>query len=76
MQDPFGQAGFTIAGPGILLLAIDSSGIADRSIGFRVPFYIISPWTRGGNVFTEHADHTSQSEFLFSSAHSLITNSK
>ncbi|KAI8801781.1 phosphoesterase family-domain-containing protein [Cladochytrium replicatum] len=28
--------------------------------GFRLPFYIISPWTRGGNVFTEHCDHNSQ----------------
>ncbi|KAL1618562.1 hypothetical protein SLS56_010536 [Neofusicoccum ribis] len=32
--------------------------------GFRVPFYIISPWTRGGHVFTEHADHVSQLLFL------------
>ncbi|KAN0098311.1 PLC-E protein [Hyaloscypha variabilis] len=32
--------------------------------GFRVPFTIISPWTRGGHVFTEHADHTSQILFI------------
>jgi phospholipase C len=32
--------------------------------GFRVPFYIVSPWTRGGNVFTEHADHISQIKFV------------
>ncbi|RMZ79485.1 hypothetical protein DV738_g3307, partial [Chaetothyriales sp. CBS 135597] len=32
--------------------------------GFRVPFYIISPWTRGGNVFTEKADHVSQILFV------------
>jgi phospholipase C len=32
--------------------------------GFRVPLYVISPWTRGGNVFTEPADHTSQIMFL------------
>ncbi|KAJ5914606.1 Phospholipase C [Penicillium tannophilum] len=32
--------------------------------GFRVPFYIISPWTRGGRVFTERADHNSQILFL------------
>jgi phospholipase C len=32
--------------------------------GFRVPFYIISPWTRGGSVFTEHADHNSQILFI------------
>ncbi|RDL41464.1 putative Non-hemolytic phospholipase C [Venustampulla echinocandica] len=32
--------------------------------GFRLPFYIISPWTRGGHVFTEHADHNSQILFI------------
>jgi phospholipase C len=32
--------------------------------GFRLPFYIISPWTRGGAVFTEHADHNSQIMFI------------
>lgn len=34
------------------------------SIGFRVPFYIVSPWTRGGRVFTERSDHNSQILFL------------
>lgn len=33
-------------------------------LGYRVPFTIISPWTRGGNVFTEHADHNSQIMFV------------
>ncbi|KAE8442943.1 hypothetical protein EG329_002547 [Mollisiaceae sp. DMI_Dod_QoI] len=47
MEDPYGEFGYTAAGP-----------------GFRLPFYIISPWTRGGNVFTEHADHSSQIMFL------------
>lgn len=32
--------------------------------GFRLPFYIVSPWTRGGHVFTEHADHNSQILFI------------
>lgn len=32
--------------------------------GFRLPFYIVSPWTRGGNVFTERADHNSQIKFI------------
>jgi phospholipase C len=32
--------------------------------GFRVPFYIISPWTRHGGVYTEYADHNSQILFL------------
>lgn len=34
------------------------------SIGFRLPFYVISPWTRGGHVFTERADHNSQIMFV------------
>ena len=32
--------------------------------GARVPRYIISPWTQGGNVFTEPADHTSDMLFV------------
>ncbi|KAK9487019.1 phosphoesterase family-domain-containing protein [Lipomyces starkeyi] len=32
--------------------------------GFRVPFYVVSPWTRGGRVFTEPSDHNSQLLFL------------
>lgn len=32
--------------------------------GFRLPFYIVSPWTRGGHVFTEHCSHESQIMFL------------
>lgn len=32
--------------------------------GFRVPMYIISPWTRNGGVYTEHADHNSQLLFI------------
>ncbi|QIW99400.1 hypothetical protein AMS68_004918 [Peltaster fructicola] len=32
--------------------------------GFRVPFVIVSPWTRGGHVYTEHADHSSQIKFI------------
>ncbi|GJN81972.1 hypothetical protein PLIIFM63780_005508 [Purpureocillium lilacinum] len=32
--------------------------------GFRVPFYIISPWTRKGGVYTEHSDHNSQLLFI------------
>ncbi|KAJ5921076.1 hypothetical protein N7466_009402 [Penicillium verhagenii] len=32
--------------------------------GVRVPFYMISPWTRGGRVFTERADHNSQILFV------------
>ena len=32
--------------------------------GLRVPFYIISPWTRNGGVYVEHADHNSQLMFI------------
>jgi phospholipase C len=32
--------------------------------GYRLPFYIISPYTRGGHVFTEKADHNSQIMFV------------
>jgi phospholipase C len=32
--------------------------------GFRLPFYIVSPWTRGGHVYTENADHNSQIMFV------------
>ena len=32
--------------------------------GFRVPFYAVSPWSRNGGVFTEHAAHESQILFL------------
>lgn len=35
-------------------------------VGFgpRVPMVVISPWTRGGNVFSETSDHTSTLMFL------------
>lgn len=32
--------------------------------GPRVPRFIVSPWTRGGNVFAETGDHTSDIMFL------------
>lgn len=32
--------------------------------GFRVPLYLVSPWTRRGSVYTEHADHSSQLLFI------------
>ncbi|KAM0547825.1 hypothetical protein ACHAPJ_010171 [Fusarium lateritium] len=45
----------------------DPYGEAGRTVigpGFRVPFYIISPFTRNGGVYTEHCDHTSQLAFI------------
>ena len=41
-----------------------SAGLTPTGPGFRLPFYIISPWTRNGGVFTEHAAHESQILFL------------
>ncbi|OAA53342.1 Phosphoesterase [Cordyceps fumosorosea ARSEF 2679] len=46
-------------------LKIDSlGGESPVGPGWRVPRYIISPWTRGGNVFTEVSDHTSDIMFV------------
>lgn len=48
-----------------------SIGLTPTGPGFRLPFYIISPWTRNGGVFTEHSSHESQILFLeeWSKAH-------
>ena len=32
--------------------------------GVRIPLIIISPFTRGGNIFTERADHSSMIMFV------------
>lgn len=39
-------------------------GNAPLGLGFRVPLILISPWTRGGWVTSEVADHTSIIQFL------------
>ena len=39
-------------------------GLVPTGPGFRLPFYIVSPWTRNGGVFTEHSSHESQIFFL------------
>ncbi|WPH01291.1 Hypothetical protein R9X50_00412900 [Acrodontium crateriforme] len=41
-----------------------NAGYTPIGPGYRVPFYIVSPWTRGGHVYTEHADHSSQIQFV------------
>lgn len=38
--------------------------LTSKYSGWRTPRYIISPWTRGGNVFTERADHSSDIMFV------------
>ena len=46
--------------------------------GYRVPFYVVSPWTRKGGVFTEIASHDSCILFLekWSAAHGKNWTSK
>ena len=46
-------------------------GLAPTGPGLRLPFYIVSPYTRNGGVFTEHCAHESQILFLekWSKAH-------
>ena len=55
-----------------------SNGLSPSGPGFRLPFYIISPWTRNGGVFTEHSSHESQILFLeeWSKAHGKPWKSK
>ncbi|KAI9694910.1 MAG: hypothetical protein M1822_000526 [Bathelium mastoideum] len=57
-HSPQGTAGEWVQDP------YDMFGDVYTGPGFRLPFYIISPWTRGGKVFTEHADHSSQLKFM------------
>jgi phospholipase C len=57
-QSPNGTAGEWLNDP------YDLVGYTASGPGFRLPFYIVSPWTRNGNVFTEHADHNSQIMFI------------
>jgi phospholipase C len=37
---------------------------ANDTPGPRVPRVVVSPWTRGGNVFTEMSDHNSDIMFV------------
>jgi phospholipase C len=45
------------SGPGFLLGG--NSNAVPVGLGFRVPLVLVSPWTRGGWVTSEVADHTS-----------------
>lgn len=56
----------TVAVTGELTEAV-RFGIAEGNpigFGFRVPLFIVSPWTRGGYVYSEVADHTSVIKFI------------
>ncbi|TVY18056.1 Non-hemolytic phospholipase C [Lachnellula arida] len=57
-HSPSGTAGEWIQDP------YNEVGYTYSGPGFRLPFYIVSPWTRGGAVFTEHTDHNSQIMFV------------
>ncbi|RMZ86629.1 hypothetical protein DV736_g6143, partial [Chaetothyriales sp. CBS 134916] len=57
-HSPYGTAGEWMEDP------YGMFGYTFSGPGFRVPFYIISPWTHGGNVFTEKSDHVSQILFV------------
>jgi phospholipase C len=62
MDDPYGNFGSVYTGPGEFEEPYDTK--ANYLQGFRLPFSIISPWTRGGHVFVENADHISQLKFV------------
>jgi len=57
-HSPSGTAGEWIEDP------YGKAGYTYTGPGYRTPFYIISPWTRGGHVYGEHVDHSSQVMFL------------
>jgi phospholipase C len=59
-HSPAGTAGEWLADP----YDASAAGRVFSGPGFRLPFYMVSPWTRGGAVFAEHADHSSQILFL------------
>jgi len=46
-------------------LPADAGGLAGPiGLGMRVPMLVISPFARGGHVFSEVSDHTSQLRFI------------
>ena len=65
-EDPYGELGYTFSGPGETVTIVNNIGL-QRLIplpGVRIPLIIISPFTRGGNIFTERADHSSMIMFV------------
>lgn len=57
-RSPKGTSGEWINDP------YDQVGYTFVGPGFRLPFYIVSPWTRNGGVYTAHSDHNSQILFV------------
>ncbi|KAI8071547.1 phosphoesterase family-domain-containing protein [Gongronella butleri] len=43
---------------------IKNQPVVPTGLGVRVPFLVVSPWTRGASTYTEILDHTSQLKFL------------
>lgn len=78
-DDPYGKLGYTFSGPGKRKSGLEQLDFELIRIfaGVRVPIYIISPFTRGGKVFTEWSDHNSQilfvEEYLKAKGYSNIT---
>lgn len=60
-QDMASEYYITQAVPGTGMPAVDGDCFGP---GPRVPMYIVSPWTRGGWVNSQHFDHTSVLRFL------------
>jgi phospholipase C len=59
---PVGTAGEYVT---VRPLPSDAGGIAGPiGLGFRVPMFVVSPFSRGGRVFSNVSDHTSQLRFL------------
>ncbi|KAJ5089266.1 hypothetical protein N7532_007950 [Penicillium argentinense] len=66
MKDPYGVFGDVFVGPGEYFQLCFFRNASDSFVplGFRVPFVMVSPWTRGNRVFTERCDHNSQILFV------------
>ena len=62
-EDPYGELGYTFSGPGELGFNVRVQMLICNR-GIRIPLFIISPFTRGGHVFSERADHSSIIQFL------------
>jgi phospholipase C len=46
-------------------LPADAGGVAGPTgLGFRVPLLVLSPFSRGGHIYSQTSDHTSQLRFI------------
>lgn len=53
-------------GDGVSTITVEGESAAGLPIGpgFRVPLFVISPWSRGGNVVSQVFDHTSTLQLI------------